>query len=221
MYVRLPRCAGWKVAPVLGLLRGDAARLPVGCVLPPGEAVPLLAPGDPVTVGEGMVRCGHQAWWVSRWWPPAKVERGVVRPEPASVAVLAAMHAPAVTFSDAASIIDLVGHGPGLTPSGDDVAAGLLLGLRAILPVTRQGEVDRAADGLATVAAARTTALSAALLDLAGRGVAARPVVDAVHALAVPPSPAVREAHAALVALGHTSGSDLAAGVLAAVRECR
>ncbi|MGH3097392.1 MAG: DUF2877 domain-containing protein [Streptosporangiales bacterium] len=223
VYVRLPRFPGWQVPPVLGLLRGDAARLPVGCVLPAGQPVPRLSPGDPVTVGSGVVRCGPQEWRVSRWWDPAEVRRGAVRPDAASIAALAELHVPAIAVTGAgvASVSGMLGYGPGLTPGGDDAVVGLLLGMRAVLPTERQGEVDRMAADLTRAAVTRTTALSAALLDLAGRGIAARPVVDAVHALAAPPGTEVREAYAALVALGHTSGSDLAAGLLAAVGECR
>ena len=63
--------------------------------------------------------------------------------------------------AEAPSLAALLGRGPGLTPSGDDVLAGYVLGCRAFgLPVP-------SLDGLH-----RTTALSAALLEYASAGVA-------------------------------------------------
>src|SRR5438132_1587829 len=66
---------------------------------------------------------------------------------------------------DPAPALDLLGQGPGLTPSGDDVVAGAAAAL-AIL-----GRLDPAASA-AVVGAARTgtTVLSAALLRCATRG---------------------------------------------------
>ena len=104
----------------------------------------------------------------------------------------------------------LVGRGIGLTPSGDDALAGALLVAHAL----------GAGDGLADAVRARlhaTTAVSAALLDAAADGYAARPVVTLVDAAVVGDPDAVRRALPAVLAIGHTSGADTVTGIRAAL----
>ena len=124
----------------------------------------------------------------------------------------------AVATADAPAVrraaVRLLGLGPGLTPSGDDVLAGLLLGLAP----------SRVRSALADVAAAageRTTALSATLLRQAAAGHAAPPVVAVADALAAGDAARVRQAVPALLAVGHSSGYDTACGLLAAVTSTR
>ncbi len=103
---------------------------------------------------------------------------------------------------------ELVGCGPGLTPTGDDVLAGVLLGLRA-------AGLVRAAAALADAIAARlrkTTSLSAALLQAAAGGWCIPEVRDACFSLrAGNPD----DSFALLSRIGHSSGHDLATGFLA------
>lgn len=111
----------------------------------------------------------------------------------------------------------LVGLGPGLTPSGDDVIAGVLLTLRLI---HRLDELERVwAQVLPRLSA--TTTLSASLLRAAARGYAAPEVVDLLLALACPPrgtsSAGLRELVDAVLSIGHSSGADLLTGVHAAL----
>jgi len=108
----------------------------------------------------------------------------------------------------------LLGSGPGLTPSGDDVLAGFLAGAAAF-------GLDAAAlrQATAVLAPARTTALSAALLWHAARA----ECIDEVAAVA-----AVLTGHrwcgteqtgravSCLLSVGHTSGAALALGLLTA-----
>jgi hypothetical protein len=104
---------------------------------------------------------------------------------------------------DAAAPDALLGCGPGLTPSGDDVLAGYLLGCRAVgRPVPTLSGLDR------------TTWLSATLLRHARDGDCVPQFAAVVAALAadVPLGPAV----AALLRVGHTSGAALATGLLLA-----
>jgi len=108
----------------------------------------------------------------------------------------------------------LLGSGPGLTPSGDDVLAGFLAGAAAF-------GLDTAAlrEAIAVLAPARTTALSAALLWHAARG----ECIDEVAAVAailtshqrISPEQAGR-ALGRLRSVGHTSGAALALGLVTA-----
>jgi len=103
------------------------------------------------------------------------------------------------------SLVDaLVGRGPGLTPLGDDLLAGALVALRAL--GSPRAEPLAAA---VTELAPRTTVVSAALLRHAARGECV-PELAAVLA----PDPGAVDG---LLGVGHSSGTGLAAGVLAAL----
>ena len=126
----------------------------------------------------------------------------------------------------------LIGLGPGLTPAGDDYVGGAffaraLLGARpgstAAPAPGGAGRPTPGADGWARAAArirarARrsTHPISAALLDDLCAGSGHAPLHDLAGALAAggPPGAAV-EAARRLVRLGHSSGWDLLAGLLA------
>jgi hypothetical protein len=111
----------------------------------------------------------------------------------------------------------VLGLGPGLTPSGDDVAAGVLLVLRATADTVDLGLVDDVACEVTQAAATRTTTVSAALLAEAAAGRAAAPFVDAVNSLVDgTPGSRRRRVFERLLEVGHTSGADTAAGMLAA-----
>ena len=104
----------------------------------------------------------------------------------------------------------LLGRGQGLTPSGDDALAGILLVSHA---------VGRAAPLAAAVRSrlAATTAVSAALLDAAADGYAAPDVVALVDAALAGDDAGVSRALPAVLAIGHTSGADLVAGIVGAL----
>ena len=102
-----------------------------------------------------------------------------------------------------------VGAGPGLTPSGDDVLCGVLLGLRVrglaqLLPRLWVEVVPR----LGT-----TTKLAAALLAEAVEGYALPQVVRVGEALVAGDEQAAAAACAEVATIGHTSGEDLLAGL--------
>lgn len=103
---------------------------------------------------------------------------------------------------DASAVARLVGHGSGLTPLGDDLVAGFLATSRALGTATP--DVDDAVRGHL----ARTTLLSATLLDCALHGEA----LPELRAWLTAPEPAATERAAALLAVGHTSGAGLLAG---------
>ncbi len=211
---------------LLALLAPGAVRLPIGmCV-----AGPLPALGRPVRVGGGRVGTPERAWHPARWWDPrphldpdallagAGALAGVVEAEPAGsfglplADQLAVAGALAALEPDAAG--NVLGLGPGLTPSGDDVVAGAL----AVLAILgRLENSTRAAiEGLAHT---RTTALSAALVAAAGRGEMIPQAARLLTAVATgAPDEDLAAAARPLFAVGSTSGHDLAAGMAGALR---
>jgi hypothetical protein len=125
---------------------------------------------------------------------------------------LARTTAPADLGAAVERVLTLVGLGPGLTPSGDDVASGFLFALACAPPrgdatVPLSAAVERVAD--------QTHPLSLVLLRDCARGHAAAPAHELVRAVlardAAPPSSA---AVARLLAIGQHSGGDLLAGLL-------
>lgn len=113
----------------------------------------------------------------------------------------------------------LVGLGAGLTPAGDDLLSGAIAALRTLGAALQAATAVRTSDQLAARAPSwpsRTTAVSAALLRQAALGAVAAPVARVLRALVGQgdAGPAVRE----LLATGHTSGHDLAAGLLLGAR---
>lgn len=104
----------------------------------------------------------------------------------------------------------LGGAGPGLTPAGDDVLAGILFTARVRDP--------RAEPALVAVAASvGTTAISSAFLRWAARGQALAPVHQLLRAAVPGDAPdagrAAARAAGLLGAVGHSSGADFALGV--------
>ena len=121
----------------------------------------------------------------------------------------------------------LIGAGAGLTPSGDDAVAGVLLALRSAGELE---SVDRLASDLLPLLPS-TTSISAALLRAAAEGYAVPEVVTLVEAIhgstnrkpgPVPPDSGPSDGWFRLVdprlvervlAIGHSSGRDLISGV--------
>jgi Protein of unknown function (DUF2877) len=112
----------------------------------------------------------------------------------------------------------LIGLGPGLTPSGDDLLCGLLAGLR-ILDDRPGLRCSSAQANLAlidrTVAEAqtRTTLLSRTLLHYAAQGVATEPLLRVLWALGSGLGIADVD-H--VLGIGHSSGSDMLTGAVLA-----
>jgi hypothetical protein len=218
---------------VLAILAQDAVRLPCALLLPHTShempltvLVPPALAGVPCSVGGGGVGWTGPAGPVAispvRHWAPARVSPGAVVPA-ALAQVKAALPGPASAGLDAGLLSGLraadpawlvprlLGRGPGLTPSGDDVLAGFLVGAYAFgldLSGLRRAVLRRAPDA--------TTALSAALLWHAARGECTDETAAVVSALSGRGAPEV--ALAGLVAVGHTSGAALAWGLTAAAQ---
>lgn len=100
----------------------------------------------------------------------------------------------------------LIGLGPGLTPSGDDYLGGVLIGLRWL---GRASQTDSLWRWLAPRLASRTSAISAAHLEAAAAGEAH----EALH-LALENPPLAGK----LASVGHCSGWDALAGAVAVLR---
>ena len=109
--------------------------------------------------------------------------------------------------------VSMVGLGPGLTPSGDDY----LVGLFAVLHVDGspcRGWLGGGRDVVAR-AATRTHAISLAALHQAARGRVRQSIVDLVGALLEGTPDTVDVAMRRVLAIGSSSGADIAAGLLA------
>jgi Protein of unknown function (DUF2877) len=181
--------------------------LPCGVVLADGVR-PRVA--GRVAVGGGAVWAdGERAVVVRRWFDPRVRVRAV---DPRALARLEAVVAetpapdPAVP-ADASDPAVLLGRGAGLTPSGDDLVAGWLAALRA----RGVAEAEPLGAAVRRLAAGRTTRLSAALLAAADQGAVVPEAAAVLRAVAGAGD--VERAARRLVALGHTSGWYLAAGL--------
>jgi len=174
--------------------------------------------GDLAAVGGGTVVAGPLTVTVGRWWAPRQPRRPLSTDDSETRArmdlaadVLATQACPVPVDG---SVDELLGLGPGLTPAGDDVLAGLLVGLRHHDALRRPFS-----DGVVRLAGERTTTLSAALLRYAATGLALPAVVGVADALAGHGTDAdLARAVTRLVAVGHSSGTALAHGVLRGAR---
>ncbi|MER7202148.1 MULTISPECIES: DUF2877 domain-containing protein [unclassified Streptomyces] len=221
---------GDRELPALAVVTRDAIRLPNALVLPFSSADRPLDLNTPwAGVGAGRVIIGPVRLEPEASWTPPRVQDASSPPDPARIGqatvLLDALAqplppplAPRLTdlrhalHADRSSEVRraaraLVGLGPGLTPSGDDILCGALLASRA------WGGPLTPLSGAVADATLRTPLLSAALLRHAVRGECVPQAHAFLRALsgAVPLEPALRE----LLAVGHHSGGDLARGVLA------
>jgi len=205
---------------------------------------------DAIEVGDDRVDLPTGSVSITRWWSPRPVLGRVARPRLQAavdhlVVELGHRAAPlpddlaerfrGLTLAVAAgreqaavaAVDRLLGLGAGLTPTGDDLMAGLLAAMSTLAPVTAPASHLRAsseqalgavAERIGACADAATTAISAALLRHAVRGEVCGPAADVLRALVASPSGAGRDPAAALAGLlrvGGTSGRDLALGLFA------
>jgi len=188
----------------VGVVARDAVALPIG-LRTTLDRLPDIK--GPVNVGQGRVWFDEYAVAVTRIVDPGVPRLGPLPAWSTPVPVdLPASALRALAAAEASAALELLGRGDGLTPSGDDVLAGWLVARHTT--GRPSGEVGAA---VATHAADRTTSLSATLLGRAIVGEAipqCRDLLTALHAGA-----GVDGALAALLAVGHTSGAALAAGI--------
>lgn len=191
---------------ILPVVTRDGLALPTAVVLPvtSGAIHWGVTVGDLVGVGQGSVLLPACRVETVREWTPARVPAG-----PSTSA-----HRPGDPLDVAGRAARLVGAGPGLTPSGDDVLCGLLLAGRAV----GAGWLPELAGHVAELAPTRTTGLSASLLAAAVEGYAVAQVATFARLAARGERGTAYDlALARLLDVGHTSGAALAVGVLAVV----
>ena len=109
----------------------------------------------------------------------------------------------------------LIGLGPGLTPSGDDYLGGVMVGLRWL---GRGAQADSLWRWLEPLLESRTSAISAAHLAAAALGQAHEALHEVLDDLSAWQAPDLLPSLASLDAVGHTSGWDALAGVVAVAR---
>ena len=197
---------------VVGLLSAAATRVPCGLWSSLPDVSHLA--GRDVRVEAGDLVVGDQPVRISRLVDvrvPTLTRAAARRPDGESPARSLAtdLDLPADGRLTPDHVAGLVGHGPGLTPLGDDVLAGWL--------VTRvaAGEPDTTVTDAVRRHRGATTALSATLLDCASRGEALPELRAWLTAVGTPRAEA---AAAALERVGATSGTGLLVGATLALR---
>jgi hypothetical protein len=225
LYLRL---AGGEV---IALLTRDAVLLPLGLRLSTHSADhPLTRWTGPVRVGSSQVQVGDWSIRLSRVvsvraptslepnrraiaYATRKLGRsGCVEPRPGLLEVLLGDQR---VLAPAAVVDRFLGLGPGLTPSGDDILAGFLVGAWSFGLVD-----DQLRTAVLEAAPAGTTDVSAALLRCASRGESIPQVSAFLWALSERTASSRRldDALVKLGYVGHTSGVALAAGIVAAAQ---
>ena len=234
------------VPTVLALLGPLAVRLPIGVLLGSAQAAGLarLRIGDPVLVGGGRLQLGQWSVRPARWWDPTlplvgspartAVDRLAVGlpslPDclaPATERFAAALEAVACLGVGAdrlwAATAGLAGLGPGLTPAGDDVLVGALAASYGTGSTALHQSLTVAVRSVTGCAGsptggppARTTALSAALLNQACAGTGLPQLQAALRA--VGRGTGIEPATAALADVGGTSGAAIGHGLLLGLR---
>ena len=114
-----------------------------------------------------------------------------------------------------AAVHRLIGLGPGLTPSGDDVMAGMLIALHA---TGQRGRVEALAGFVAKTPVGRTSPLSRVFLEVAGEGLPSAAMHAVIDSLLAHDVAALPEAVERLTGIGHTSGWDMLAGAVLGLR---
>ncbi len=218
MYIRVGRhvFALVTVSVPSGPLHARLTELPIGAV------------GDPVDVRGGELRVSDRIVPISNhlWVPTANPDiKG-------AIGLLGTVlgHVPDLTLGtasahslegDLASFLQVgdlagactrvIGRGVGLTPAGDDVAAGILV-VDSIL----SGHDRAMREEIASTAA--THEISRAFLSWAAVGQSIEPLHTLLAACSLGQEGAAQASRAHLAELGHTSGLDLAYGALMALR---
>jgi hypothetical protein len=180
-----------------GLFAVTSAGTPPGPLSVRCPALPVLRPGAAVWTdgsrlsGSGWAVALQAPTWVGELPPPPTV----ALPCAAAVPDLAGLAA------------HLGGRGPGLTPAGDDVLAGVLLAARARCGSAAEPELA------AVAASVRTTEPALAFLAWAAHGQCIEPAHAVLLALAAHDEDRAHAAASRLVAIGASSGAALLTGL--------
>lgn len=149
---------------------------------------------------------------------PAKLTPLVATAIPGIVAldrvIKNALEGRAPSPADCAELVKLIGLGPGLTPSGDDLIAGALIALAALDLLNVRDLLWRACHEHLD----RTNDISQVHLRTAAMGYGVAAMHAAIHATISGDADRVEQALAAVSAIGHSSGRDGFAGVLIVLR---
>lgn len=216
----------------------DGVYQPGAVVLPVSSGSGFMAQfalEDRVTIGDRAVTHAAIALRFGRWWQPTPRLDMRGRQKCATQLCAVAAHLPcgpddgqdvarAIVAALTANTVDeafghakaLVGHGPGMTPYGDDVLAGLLaaaalLGDHDAASSPTAAAVDAFVAEVVAHASQATTAISASLLAYAARGAVAAPVARLIVTCAAGRCrPADLDA---VLAIGATSGIGLLTGL--------
>jgi hypothetical protein len=182
-------------------------------------AVAGLAMGDRAVVVNGRLEAGPLAVDVAaaaEWRGPLPEPDALAAPAGRDLTLDALAVAPPSALAGrplpdptdlVGAVTALSGLGPGLTPAGDDVLAGLLLVARALGGPAAEPSL------LAAARSARTGDVALALVHWAARGQCVEPAHRLLVAAAAGDAPGAAAAVAALARLGHTSGADLCLGL--------
>ena len=206
--------------------------------------VALHAATGPLLVGHGGVQVGPVRVIAGRWWDPVprlgEIDVSLLAlrldtaraalpawPDPGDPAVVRLRAGREALASAIAGVGDLAGAvralaglGAGLTPAGDDLVAGTMAGLVVFGTALERADASALAAGIHRAVAGHadaTTPLAADLAEHAARGALVQPAADLCRALADQRPAADRALEPALerlLRLGHTSGRDLAEGLL-------
>jgi hypothetical protein len=114
-----------------------------------------------------------------------------------------------------AEVAQLIGLGPGVTPSGDDYLGGVLVALRYL---GRRTQADSLWRWLEPRLAGATGAISAAHLAAAAAGEAHEALHEVLGNLSAWQAPDLHPALSKLDAVGHSSGWDALAGAVAVAK---
>lgn len=210
---------------VVAVVAFDAVRLPLALVL--AGRLPAVDTAASGSVGGGGVTIGSLRLRPSRWFDPRPRLAGPSQPGPTAEAarLLAELRADAsglpgvqvdavstgLVGGDPGPALDLIGLGPGLTPAGDDVVAGVFAAI-ALWGRLNVGAVE----AVLSHAASATSSLSSSLLRCAAAGQVipqAAAVLVALGGLGM-----LRPALEDLLGVGATSGVALALGLVAGAR---
>jgi hypothetical protein len=191
----------------------DGIGLPTAVRLPiPSRALDWgVDIGDQVAVGPAGIQLPTRTIRAGRLWRPERVQPLLGPLHHELIAVLSAELPPADPVDLSGG---LVGSGQGLTPSGDDQICGALLAWRAV------GKEGLAAALWAEVGPRlyTTSSLSASLLRCAAEGYAVPAVTRWLAAVVAGDQVVARTLTPEVVALGHSSGTELIRGALTALR---